>query len=162
MHVTNFYAATNLFFFLLFYYWTIQMFGQPVICNQYANKEYMCICAHSSRCNSDRTIGSCMWAVQERTEREQVVISVHVSCKERRGPVTEYTECQAFYPLSSRPNWVPPIPSPTRECCSPLWVLACGGGGDPFPTMGQYNIISLYGPSHGGTWRTKHCRLCIN
>ncbi len=48
--------------------------------------------------------------VQVRTEREQVVISVHVSCKERRGPVTEYTEYQAFYPLSSRTYWVPGSP----------------------------------------------------
>jgi hypothetical protein len=81
-------------------------------------------------------------AVQERTEREQVVISVHVSCKERRGPVTEYTECQAFYPLSSRPNWVPPSPHPQESVALPFGSSLVGEGvGEPISDDGTDTLV---------------------
>ncbi len=58
---------------------------------------------------------------------------------------TEYTECQALYPVV-RIGYSPPLAPP------PLWVqgreskLACGGGGwgDPVSTMGQTPSYSRY------------------
>jgi hypothetical protein len=51
--------------------------------------------------------------------------------------------------LSSRPNWVPPTPSPTRECCSspPFGskgadTLACGRGvGGPDSDEGTDTLV---------------------
>jgi hypothetical protein len=61
--------------------------------------------------------------------------------------------------LSSRPNWVPPTPSPTRECCSSPSLelrrethsLAGWGGGPSFgegtDTLVLYVYYSICNPS---------------
>jgi hypothetical protein len=53
--------------------------------------------------------------------------------------------------LSSRPNWVPPTPSPARECCSPpLWIQGGRqshfrrGWRESISTMGHTLWYSMY------------------
>jgi hypothetical protein len=64
------------------------------------------------------------------------------------GKLTEYTDYRVIGFLSSRPNWVPPTPSPARVCCSsPLLgprgvdTLACGGrsGGTKIRRRDRHN-----------------------